>query len=70
MASAPKGLRRVEAEGVAGDEADARIAGLDAGVGEPVLDRGDDAGALLGGRIAPALKVGAARSDDMCTSVR
>jgi hypothetical protein len=38
----------VEAEGAARDESDLGVDGLDARVGEAVLDGGDDSGALLG----------------------
>jgi hypothetical protein len=37
----------VEPEGAAGDQADLGVDRLDACVGEAVLDRGEDAGALV-----------------------
>jgi hypothetical protein len=43
-------LRVVVSECAAGDQPDLGVDLLDAGVGEVVLDRGDDAGALFGDR--------------------
>jgi hypothetical protein len=40
----------VEAEGAAGDQPDLGVDRLDAGVGEAVLDRGEDPGVLVGDR--------------------
>jgi len=40
----------VEAEGAAGDQPDLGVDRFDAGVGEAVLNGGDDPGALLGDR--------------------
>jgi hypothetical protein len=45
-----EGAGRVEAEGAAGDQADLGVDRFDAGVGEAVLDRGDDSCALLADR--------------------
>jgi hypothetical protein len=43
-----QGVWAVKAEGASGDHPDLGVDRFDAGVGEAVLDRGDDSGALLG----------------------
>src|SRR3954449_215361 len=45
-----EGAGGVEAEGAAGDQPNLGVDGLDASVGEAVLDRVDDPGALVGDR--------------------